>query len=216
MTRAAHNRRGFTLIELSIATLLMAILLGVLAEALIGGSAAFQQGTGSAEIDARGQRLLDRIADELRTAQMASITPNPLAPLGSSTLTFTRATGYAGGKVVSGPQETIRAVVDTGELDNGKDDNHNGLVDERRVELVPDLTKPTRVIMLGNFVRRYAAGETPNGKDDNGNGLVDEGGLSFVSDGVSTITIRLSIEVPGRGGRTTTRTFQTAVRIRNT
>ncbi len=213
--RRNSARAGFTLLELAIAAVVFSILLAAMGRAVITGSAAFDEGSQSAVIDANAQRLLDRIADELRGAQLGSITPVPLAPIGSSTITFSRGAGYVGGAVVSGPTETIRMALDPGEKANGKDDNGNGLVDEQQVELVPDVTQPGNVVVLGKFVRKLARGELANGKDDNGNGLNDEGGLSFESDGAATITIRLTLETPTRGGKSVMRSLETAVRIRN-
>lgn len=209
------RRAGFTLIELSIASLVLIVVLGAMVTALTSGTAVYQEGSDVATVDANAQRLLDRIADELRDADLSSVTPAALAPFGSNTLTFARGRGYAAGALVTGPTEILRSVLDSGELDNGVDDNGNGLIDEQRVELVPDIAVPGRAIVLGRFVREYAAGELANGNDDNGDGLRDERGLCFLSDGAATVTVRLTMERPTRGGRTVLRTLQTAVRIRN-
>ncbi|MCC6407055.1 MAG: prepilin-type N-terminal cleavage/methylation domain-containing protein [Planctomycetes bacterium] len=212
---AIRPRGGFTLLELSIASVVLLIVLGAMVRALTSGSSAFEEGTSVAEADANAQRLLDRIADELRDADFSTFAPAATAPFGSDSLTFNRGRGWAAGALVHGPTQILRSVIDTGELDNGVDDNGNGLIDERRVELVPDVATPAQVFVIGHFVREFAVGELQNGNDDNGNGLRDEGGLSFLSDGNSTLTVRLTIERPTRQGRSIVRTLQTTVRPRN-
>lgn len=99
--------------------------------------------------------------------------------------------------------------------DNGLDDNGNGLIDERRVLLVPDTATPAELVSLGSQVRELAEGELPNGLDDNGNGIADEAGLWFRHDGSGTLTVSLSLErLDGRGG-SIVRTLTTSVRMRN-
>ena len=104
-----------------------------------------------------------------------------------------------------------------GELDNGVDDNGNGLVDECRIEFQPDVVgDPGLVIGWGSFVREYLEGEIPNGVDDNGNGLVDERGLCLTYDNASgVLTVRLTLERLDPLGRPLTRTVETAVQVRN-
>ncbi|MCK6448910.1 MAG: hypothetical protein L6Q99_21145 [Planctomycetes bacterium] len=211
----AFRRAGFTMLELAIASLVLLVVLGAMVQALTSGSSAYQEGTSITQVDAQTQRLLDRIADELRDADSSTLAPPATAPFGSRTLTFNRCQGFAAGAIVHGPTQTIRAVLDDGELDNGVDDDGDGLVDEQRVELVPDLANPGQVLILGRNVREFAIGELPNGLDDNLDGLRDEGGLSFLHDGAGTVTVQLTLERPTRGERTVLRTLRTSVRLRN-
>lgn len=102
-----------------------------------------------------------------------------------------------------------------GELNNGKDDDKNGLIDDGEVELITDYGGPwASTIQLFRNVREYAAGETPNGADDNGNGLIDEKGLSFQRVG-NSIVVRLTIGVPDGKGHVSIQTAQTTVSLRN-
>ena len=101
------------------------------------------------------------------------------------------------------------------ELDNGLDDNGNGLVDERMVVRIEDPGGPDeRRKVICHDVSEYLAGEIPNGLDDNGNGLNDERGLSFVVLG-DVLTIRLTLEAPGANENMLERTVQTSVRLLN-
>ena len=104
---------------------------------------------------------------------------------------------------------------ETGEIDDGRDNNRNGLVDEGVVVLLRDAggANEQRVVLC-HGVRERLEGELVNGLDDNGNGLVDEKGfcLQWV-DGV--LALWLSIELIDGNGMHEVRTLQTSVRIRN-
>jgi hypothetical protein len=105
--------------------------------------------------------------------------------------------------------------LETGEQDNGLDDNGNGLVDEGVIVWTenPGLVDERRVIR-SHWVREYLEGELPNGLDDNGNGLRDERGLCFSIEG-DVLTIRITLERRDDDGRIHTKTVQTSVRVRN-
>jgi prepilin-type N-terminal cleavage/methylation domain-containing protein len=208
-------RAGFSLLELSLAVAILLVALGAMTRVLQSGSTAFQEGADHAVLDGNAQRLLDRIVAELRDADATTLVPAATAPLGASTLSFNRCLGWSAGAKTLGPTETLRIALDAGELDNGLDDNGNGLADEQRIEFVRDAAAPAEFVVLGRFVREFAVGEVQNGVDDNGDGLRDERGLSFVSDGDATVTVRLTIERPTRGGRSVTTTLETAIRLRN-
>jgi hypothetical protein len=209
------TRRGTTLVEILISMLILVILLDALGVTVLRSTGAYRQGMSSAVLEGQARRLLERIASEFADVDRTTLNPNPLAPFGTSTLSYRRCEGWAGGAIVLGPTRQIRLTLEPGELDNGIDDNHNGRIDERRVVLVPDTATPATTIGLGGWVREFAEGETPNGADDNGNGLVDERGLSFEHDGNGTLTIRLTLERLDPQGRPVDFTVQTAVHMRN-
>ena len=104
---------------------------------------------------------------------------------------------------------------ETGEIDDGLDNNGNGLVDEGRVVLTENLGgADERDRILARRVRELLEGELDNGVDDNGNGLVDEKGFSFERMGESLV-IRMTMERIDVGQRTIERSAQTSVRLRN-
>jgi hypothetical protein len=198
-----------------IAAAVMIMLLGAVGNTVMTGNHAYEQGLSSAVIDGQARRMLERIAGEFADVDRSSLNPNPLSPFFASTLTYARCQGWAAGAMIVGPTRSIQLVLEQGELDNGVDDNGNGLIDERRVMLVPDTATPGEAVSLGGYVRELAEGELPNGIDDNGNGLIDEPGLWFLNDGNWTLGINLTLERPDARGRLLTRTLRTAVRIRN-
>lgn len=210
-----RSRCGATLLEIVISALVMAVLIGAIGQAVMTGSSAYEQGMSSAQIEGQAQRLLERIASEFADVDRSTLTPSFTQPLSASTESFARCTGWNGAGMVVGPTRQIQLAMETGELDNGLDDNGNGLIDECCVILVPDTANPAVDVRLGGYVREFAEGEVPNLADDNGNGLRDERGLSFEHDGSGTLTIRLTLERRASGGRLVDFTVQTAVRMRN-
>ena len=216
MRTVSSNRGGFTLVEVLVATAILAILLGAVGITVLHGKENFRQGVTASVLDARGRRVLERMVTEIQGAQGAALNPNPLPPLGSSTLQFRVCNGYDGVAQIWGPLSQIQLVDDTREPVDGVDNDGDGMVDEARVVLVRDVGGAGQVqVTLAHNVARRLEGETANAADDNGNGLVDEAGLSFAIDGNMTLTIRLSLGARDPRGRTLVRTVQTAVHMRN-
>jgi len=214
---AALDRRGLTLVEVLITALILIMLVGAVGLTVKSGSGAYSQGVSTAEVEAQARRMVDRIARELLDADRSSLLLAPPAPFGATSIDYNRCEGYAAGAMLVGPTRRIRLVLQPGELDNGIDDNGNGLVDECRLELLPDaFGEPDQVVGWGGFVREYLEGELPNGVDDNGNGLVDERGLCLTYDSTrGVLTVRLTLERLDPLQRPITRTVETAVEVRN-
>ncbi len=209
------TRSGSTMLEVLVAIGVLALLMGAVGNTVLHGGNAFKQGLGNAVLEGQARRLLDRISAEFSDVDRSSLAPNPVAPFWASTVNYARCQGWAGGAMVVGPTRSLRFALAGGEVDNGIDDNGNGVIDERSVLLVPDTGTPAVRIALGEYVRELAEGELPNGADDNGNGLIDEAGLFFLHDGNGTLSISLTLERPDAWGRLVTRTLRTAVRMRN-
>jgi hypothetical protein len=110
---------------------------------------------------------------------------------------------------------TFSLALEDGELDDGVDNNGNGLVDERKLLMTrePEGGEPL-TSALAHGVRELAEGETANGLDDNGNGLKDEAGLSFERKN-GRLIVRLSLEQRDGEGHLLVRSLQTSVRLRN-
>jgi hypothetical protein len=109
----------------------------------------------------------------------------------------------------------ILSELDEGELDDGADNDGDGLVDEGRVVLIEDQGGAAeRRVVLTNGVAELQDGEEANNADDNGNGLVDETGLSFSATG-ETVFVRLTCQRRTDDGRLLVQAAETAVRLRN-
>lgn len=219
-SRPDGRRDGFTLIEVSISTLLLTILLGSVILATHRGMGLFWQSSANNDINARATRTSYRLLKNLLSAGDATIMPDLTTPPGADTvwstfLEYQQALDYAAGATVWGSTTRIAYVLASGELDNGADDNGNGLVDERQVVRFENWGDPDQqIFVVARGVSELLEGELPNGADDNGNGLVDESGLAFsLSD--NTLTVHLSLERQGPDGRVIVRTQEASVMLRN-
>jgi hypothetical protein len=210
------------MVEILIAALILSMMIGTIGMTMINGSQVYEQGVTSADVDGKARRLVDRIGREFMDASTVVLT----LPLGAGAqqdeggiqADYTRAVGYAGGAMQLGPLRSVRLVYAPGEIDDGFDNNNNSLVDECRVEILPDVAgAPAQAVGLAGFVREYLEGETQDDADENGNGLDDERGLCFTYDPTSQVlTIRVTIERLTSEGRVLTSTAETSVRLRNT
>jgi hypothetical protein len=138
----------------------------------------------------------------------------PAAGFGATTLQFHVASGWAGNTIWA-PDESVFWELERGELDDGRDNNGNGLADEGVVVWVQNLVLPDeRRVVLVSGVAEIAEGETFNGLDDNGDGLIDEAGLSFSVEG-DVVTVGLTLQTLDRDKRVLSRSARTAVAVRN-
>ncbi len=207
---------GFTLVEATIATTILGLILGAIGLTALRGKESFRQGVTVAMIEARAERLLAQIADELRYAGRASLPVLPLPPVGASTIEFRACNGYDGAATLWSTRTSIARVADPRDPEDGIDNDADGVVDEGQIVLTRNLGDLDEIdVVIGGGVRRLLQGEDANVLDDNGNGLIDERGLSFVLDGTSTLTIRLSLEALDPRGQPMVRTVQTTVSMRN-
>lgn len=214
--RRASRSAGFTLIETMIAATILAIVLSAIGLTVLRGKENFRQGISVTVIEARAQRLLNRMVEELRYAGRDSVPVQPLLPSGSSDLEFRVCDGYGGAATLWSNRMRLARLPDPRDPQDGIDNDGDGVVDEGQVVLTRNLGEFDEIdVVLGSGVRRFLEGEDANVLDDNGNGMVDEPGLSFLSDGLGTLTIRLSLEARDPRGQPLVRTVQTTVSMRN-
>jgi hypothetical protein len=205
------QERGFSIVELAIAVVLLVVVLAASTDLLGTTSATFAAGISITSLEAKANRLLDQVVAELR--QAGATTLDPTAPSGVASIAYRRGAGYGAGEIQWGPARRIELRPD--ETSDGIDNDADGAVDEQRLVWVQDPGLPTeRVVTWGTGVGEHLEGETPNGLDDNGNGLVDEPGLCFELRG-ETLIVALTVEGRDRGGRRIVRSATSAVRLRN-
>lgn len=218
----AAKRRGTTMVELLVAALIMTSVLGAIGVTVLAGTRSYEEGVAKADVDAQARRLVSRIAEEFLTASRASLTDGAAMWSGGDEddgeveFRYLQVMGGAGGVAQLSPQRRVRLDYVQGELDDGFDNNGNGLVDECRILLTLD-TGTAMEVGIGGFVREFLQGETGgNDVDDNGNGLNDERGLCMTFDGdTNTLMVRLTIERLTSQGRLVTSTAETSVLLRN-
>ena len=202
-----------TLLEVAFGMSLFALTIGAVITTMQQGNSAFQRSTTNATLDMRVGRAMENLIQELAPAD--SDTLLPAAPDGDAWVEFSPVVDYVGGAPVLGTPVRVAAELATNELDNGLDDNGDGLVDERILvrTIDPGTVDEVRLVMARG-VRRFMEGEEDNGLDDNGNGLVDEPGLNFELDG-NTLNLRLTCEMVGPNRDVVVRTLETSVTLRN-
>jgi prepilin-type N-terminal cleavage/methylation domain-containing protein len=184
--RPPPAHRGFTLVEMMVSLSVVILLMGSTFAVLSISMGSYAEGDSVADMETGGRRVLDRIAEDLRPGIMATMTPT--VPAASTSLSLAPAVEYAGGTVVQGTRVGYDLRADPQDPPNGKDDDHDGLIDEKTV-----------VRTEGGVETVIAA----NVKD-----------LRFTLSGRHIITT-VTIERVIRGKRTITFTDSIQIRIRN-
>ncbi|MSR61887.1 MAG: hypothetical protein EXS08_05530 [Planctomycetes bacterium] len=215
MSTRLTPRQGMSLVEVAVSLATLGTFLGALILVLGQGSRSARTGMARQSIEGLARRTLDRMATELVGAVADSLSPDPVAPYGSSSLSFQRIGAYASGAVQWGELVSFSLALDDGELDDGNDNNGDGMVDERKLVMTreEDGADPVSSVLV-HGVRELFEGETANGLDDNGNGLKDEAGVSFEHQN-GRLILRMSLEQHDNDGGCLVRTLQTSVRLRN-
>jgi hypothetical protein len=123
---------GFSLVELMVVASLLSSVVGSILVMGRANERAYRTGSGAAHLEAQAAMTIERIVPELRIAQLASVAPDPLSGVGADAVEYVQATGLSGGTIVTGALRRLAFEYETGELDDGLDNNGNGLVDEGR------------------------------------------------------------------------------------
>jgi len=213
--RARRGKRGFTSLEVLISTAILGMLMGGVSLIMHTSLGAYREAQLSAELEGRLRRAVDRVAQELVSTGADVITPDPSGEFGSSTLEFRRAIGLTGDVVNWGSRMNISFDYEAGEIDDGVDNNGNGLVDEGvlALDLNVGAANEKRVVIC-HGVSELGEGEAINLDDDNGNGVKDEAGFNVrLEDDV--LVLRLTLEAIDRNGTLVQRSVETGVRFRN-
>jgi prepilin-type N-terminal cleavage/methylation domain-containing protein len=206
------KQAGFSLIEVLIALTILALVGASVGMVLQRTQNNFVATTGALEQDVSGSTALRRIRETLRSAALGTATPRLEAPMSSPFLEFQRDPSGTG---AWNDIERIEWRLVPGEIDDGLDNNGNGMRDEGRVVWLESFGLPEeREHVLVSNVSEIFAGEAVNGADDNGNGLNDEPGLCFNFAGES-LTIRLSLEKRDLNGHQYASAFQSGLHLRN-
>jgi len=206
---------GFSLVELAVSAAILFLVIAGVAVVSSASDRAYRTGTTTAQLEEQAATATDRIVAELCIAGIDTFAVLPPAGNAVSDLQYLKAIGAEDGEVIwTGPRR-LRLEKEPGELDDGLDNNHNGLVDESQVVLIEEVgTADERRLVLTRWVSELAVGEVANGIDDNGNDLVDEPGFCVVRSG-DTFAVRLSLQRRDAGGRLLSRSAETSTCVRN-
>jgi hypothetical protein len=204
------RRAGLTIVEVVIVAIVLSAVLASTVGVMTTTGDTLASGTSVAALEARANRVLERIHSELLQAGLSTVVV--AAPGENPALDYRRGIDYAE-EIVWGPPRRIE--YRPAEAVDGIDNDDDGLVDEGEIVWIADPGQPNeRVVTLATGIRAHLEGEFPNGADDNGNGLVDERGLSFELQG-NTLLVRITVEGSDAKGRPLVRTAMTAIRLRN-
>lgn len=213
--RTHDARGGFTLIEMMIAGVILALVLGGVGVATLSARRAYQGGVTSDSLTVRAQRALDRVADLVLMTNSAQLGAVPAPPLATNAVQFATPSGWSGSAITWGSTTRIEFQYTATDPNDGFDNDGDGFVDDGDVVLTLDRgTADERAVVLVRQVAELEQGELANGIDDNGNGLVNEQGLNFSLNG-NQLTISLTLVGRDADGRDVVRTVSTAVTLRN-
>ncbi len=168
---SARARAGFTLLEVLIAITILGMIAANVVMVTRSSSKAYESGASLSTLDIQLDNTMDRIAMALMAARKESLTPNNPSPLWTDFLIFDQSQGFEGGmevigdleriELVPGPEQIVwkqrpgaldeRRVVWTNwvrelfkdEIDNGIDDDLNGLTDEAGLSFTIDGSRVT-------------------------------------------------------------------------
>jgi type II secretory pathway pseudopilin PulG len=208
-------RAGYTLLEIALAAALLAVIAGSAVTVSLRGEDACVETSKQVLVDTLARRTLDRVAAELTGAGSGMLVPNPTSQFGTDSLSFRTPADFAGGAIVWGPRTRIAFAYETGEFDDGADNNGNGLVDEGVVTWTIDAGLATEhTLILCHGVRELGWREPQNGIDDDGDGLVDERGFSVRRSG-DVLRLGLTLERLDAERHPIVRSLETTVQPRN-
>lgn len=114
-----------------VVVLILATTIGVIYSVLWGSQETFSAGTKLAHLQERARIAVDAMANELRNTGAGKVATTGYN--GSTAITFQVNSGLLGGAVLWSTPIVYRFEFESGELQNGQDDNGNGLVDEGKV-----------------------------------------------------------------------------------
>ena len=150
--RARKARAGFTLLEVSLALALMAILLFKGVSIMRTASDTTTTDTTQVVLEDKAQELLERIARAVMGSERETLAPDQEAPNHQDVIQYKVHLGIEDGEVVWSDPEEI-----------GREDTENAIYWSQ------EAANERRVVWT-KLVSPYLEGEIPNGMDDNGNG----------------------------------------------
>jgi prepilin-type N-terminal cleavage/methylation domain-containing protein len=191
-------RAGFTLVELTLAIAIVAVLMFNISTVVDSSRKNFVSSTAQMDVDLQLARAMDRMVLAVMGSSRSSIFLEPTAPNSEPALNYERHLGVENGEPILGPPERIEFRIDDGEAVWIQD---AGGASERQV-------------VWAKWVTELLENETWAPGDENNNGLFEETGLAFVLD-QNSVRIYLTLQRVDALGNTITRTLERRVACRN-
>jgi hypothetical protein len=217
----SRSQKGTTLVEMAVVLTLLGTAFGSLLALGSQSTKLVDTGIVHSEMEVQARRALERLSREIASSSADSLAAVPLStpdvPHWEPLADFDRVADFRAddGRITwSTSRVELRYALE--EVDNGIDDDADGLVDEGMLVLIQDFGGASELeLVLARNVAEYLEGEIPgNSIDDNGNGLVDERGAAFERRG-GDLRLHLSLESLDGDRRHVTRTLTTTVLSRN-
>lgn len=180
------KEKGYTLLEILIATTIFAILLSMVYQLLASSQASYDASTGRSEMQVKARRILDDMVKELRLSGASAC-----ILLSSSSIQFSKNVGYTSPSITWGDQTTYTLQYDTDDTNNGVDDNKNGYTDEQ-------------------IITKQAGGVTTVIARN-----IKEGGLTFAIESTNLVVIQLTVLGKNEKGEVVETSVDTKVFLRN-
>jgi hypothetical protein len=215
--KGARSRAGTSLVEMAVVLALIGTAFGSLLALGSQSTKLVDTGIVHSEMEVQARRALERLSRELASSRPTSLGAVPMSPGSAAFAAFDRVAAIrADDGRITWSTSRIELRYAPEEVDNGLDDDGNGLVDEGVLVLVLDESSATELeLVLARNVAEHLEGEIPgNFIDDNGNGLIDERGAAFERVGAD-IRLHLTLEALNGERRRVTRTLTTTVLSRN-
>lgn len=206
------TRAGYTLVEMAVSVTVLGLVLGSVGVFQNMGNDHTQSLMERSGVEARAQRGLQRVVEELTGVAQSLLVPDPSSVFGTSSITYQRPASISSAGVVTweAPSQLLLQS-DPRDPDNGSDDDDDGLTDERQLVLQRASGKP---IVLCTDVCEYAGVEGGNGYDEDSDGIVDETGFHVQRTG-DLLRIHLSVLEARRKGDPLRVDLEASVVLRN-
>ena len=203
---ASPRRVGMTLVEMLIVSSMLALIMGAMAMVNRAGQDSFTATTLSSKMDSRTSDVSDRLLRELEGVSPTGVMV-PLPGLGGTdTMLF---------QVPWGNLTQITYQMEAGEVDDGLDNDGDGMIDEGMVVLTRDVGGAGQIsTVLCSGVAELLDGEVGNLVDDNGNDMDDESGFCLQTLG-NLLIVRLTLLETDQDGKVLSRTVENSIRMRN-
>ena len=213
MTDLRLKERGFSLIQLVIAMVLLGTLSVIGIRITTMGSQATSTLVSLTQINQRTARLVERLGNELRSVGASTLVPS--SPFGEPAILYQRVEDIDGGDVVWGDQRRLECRPDPNDPVDGIDNNGDGFTDEHILVLVVNAgSEDETEVSLATDVAPYFDRETLDGTDENDNAIIDELGISFQLRG-SILTFRCTLLGLDPHGEVFEKSVETSVALRN-
>lgn len=122
------REEGYTLIEVAVVLSMSLLIMQGVFNVMFHWERLFTEQVKHFTLDQSAERILQRLAEEIRSADPATLVPTVVS--NSSTVQFQRVTGFSGGAAQLGSAVTFGFALAPGETANGVDQNGNGLADD--------------------------------------------------------------------------------------